>query len=168
MGIINLLLAWKTLRKLKLLMASIMCSCFYDMKIVRTFIAALTLTHLSLSLLFFHITQTMSEFRIQIWGCPTTWVYIRCFWLVSFCSYWERVREKGVKCEPFMWETEFLTLLSHPSQSIFTLISTVYKTHRTRRKKISELAKNYDYFYLHANNTTSWIKIYLSTWPYIK
>ena len=124
---------------------------------------------LSLSLLFFHITQTMSELRIQIWGCPTTWVYIRCFWLVSFCSYWERVREKGVKCEPFMWETEFLTLLSHPSQSIFTLISTVYKKHRTRREnKYQNLTKNYDYFYLHANNTTSWIKIYLSTWPYIK
>ena len=37
--------------------------------------------------------------------------------------------------EPLRWETEFLTLLSQPSQSILTLISTVYSQNKTNELK---------------------------------
>lgn len=45
--------------------------------------------------------------------------------LVLLRQNWKRVWFKEINDQPFMEETAFFTLLSHPSQSILTLISTV-------------------------------------------
>jgi len=47
---------------------------------------------------------------------------------------------KKERYQPDMLETELRTLLSQPSQSIFTLISTVCKPQGLKRKIKSEIA----------------------------
>jgi hypothetical protein len=67
------------------------------------------------------------------------YVYVRdeprscCFVVMNICER-ERERERE-RYEPFMLETAFLTLLSQPSQSIFTLISTVCNTRKKNNNK---------------------------------
>ena len=67
----------------------------------------------------------------------TLQTYLPSTWAKNLLPYYEKNRRERERerDEPFMLETAFLTLLSQPSQSIFTLISTVCNTHTHKRKR---------------------------------
>ncbi len=75
------------------------------------------------------------HFKFPTWKFKANILCICTWWAkkLLLCRdehMWERERY-----EPFMLETAFLTLLSQPSQSIFTLISTVCNTRKKNNNK---------------------------------